>query len=264
MPPRPSPREFQPPERRPWSAIGPEFARVWGRPRGKVQPEHIAIYGPTGSGKSWWEATILVQRVRLRQSGVIVVATKPDDATLIDMGWPITDSWTGVRQNDQVIFWPRTNRLGTARKAYQAERIQDLLDRLWVPKSNNIVAFEDASYIEGLSGNLRDTMEMYLREGRSNGITVIRNKQRVQGGTRLMHSETDWKAAFAPSDEDDAERNAQLFGNKRDWTPVLTGLDREKREFVIQHKLTGVTYISWVDESPLDHPLQEDGRARAA
>lgn len=257
MPPRPSPREFQPPERRPWSYIGPGFTRIWGRPRGKVQPEHVAVYGPTGSGKSWWEATALAQRVRARQSGVIVVATKPDDATLIDMGWPITDSWTGVRQNDQVIFWPRTSRLGRARKAYQAERIQDLLDRLWVPKSNNIVAFEDASYIEGLSGDLRDTMEMYLREGRSNGITVIRNKQRVQGGTRLMHSETDWKVAFAPSDEDDAERNAQLFGNKRDWTPVLTGLDREKREFVIQHKLTGVTYISWVDESPLDHPVQK-------
>lgn len=258
MPRRPSLPDFTPPERAPWSAIGPEFIRVWGKPRGKFQPEHIEIVGPTGSGKSWWEATVLLERARVRKSGVIIVATKPDDATLIKAGWPITSTWAGVRQNDQVIFWPRTGRLGKSRKAYQAERIGDLLDRLWVPKSNNIVAFEDASYIESLSGDLRETMEMYLREGRSNGITVIRNKQRVQGGTRLMHSETDWKVIFRPNDFNDAERAAELLGPKREWAQVLMTLDRERREFVIQHKLTDVTYISWVDESPLDALPERD------
>jgi hypothetical protein len=248
---RPSQPEFRPPERYPWSEIGPGFTREWGRPRGKVQPEHIAVYGPTGSGKSWWEATVLCERVRARQSGVVVVAVKEDDATMHKLGWPIVSDWHGVRQNDQCIFWPRTGRRGRARKAFQAEKIYDLLERLWVPHSNNIVAFEDASYIEALSPDLQAEMEMYLREGRSNGITVIRNKQRVQGGTRLMHSETDWKVAFRLSDQDDCERAAQLFGSKRDYTPVLLGLSREKREFLIQHQLTGVTLISWVDTSPL-------------
>ena len=252
MPPLPSP-DFTPPERAPWSVIGPEFIRIWGRPRGKIQPEHVEIVGPTGSGKSWWEATVLLERARVKQSGIIIIATKPDDATLTRAGWPIVSTWREVRQHDQCIFWPRTRRIGRARKAYQAERIYDLLERLWVPHSNNVVAFEDAAYIEALNADLRDELEMYLREGRSQGITVIRNKQRVQGGTRLAHSETDWKVAFTPSDVDDAERCAQLFGSKRDWTPVLLGLDREKREFVIQHKLTGVAYVSWVDASPLDH-----------
>lgn len=244
--------EFSPPPRAPWSQIGPEFIRVWGRPRGKVQPEHIEIVGPTGSGKSWWEATVLLERARVKRSGIIIVATKPDDATLTQAGWPIVNDWAGVRKHDQCIFWPRSPRRGRARKTFQAERIYDLLERLWVPNSNNVVAFEDASYIEGLSPELRDELEMYLREGRSQGITVLRNKQRVQGGTRLAHSETDWKVAFRPSDVDDAERCAQLFGTKRDYTPILLGLDREKREFLIQHKLTDVTYISWVDVSPLD------------
>lgn len=251
--PRSQPEQFTEPESRPWSEIGPEFVRIWGRPRGKVQPEHIAVYGPTGSGKSWWEATVLAERVRTRHSGVIVVAVKEDDATMHQIGWPIVDSWTGVRQHDQVIFWPRTRYRGRARKAYQAERIYDLLERLWVPKSNNIVVFEDASYIEGLNADLQAEMEMYLREGRSNGITVVRNKQRVQGGTRLMHSETDWKVTFRLNDADDAERAAQLFGSKRDYTPIIRSLDREKREFLIQHQLTGTTYRSWVDESPLEH-----------
>jgi hypothetical protein len=68
-----------------------------------------------------------------------------------------------------------------------------------------------------------------------------------------MHSETDWKVCFRLSDEDDQERAAQLFGSKRDYAPVIAGLDRERREFLIQHQLTGQTYISWVDSSPLDH-----------
>lgn len=252
-----APPPFRAPDREPWSYIGPEFTRIWGRPRGKVQPEHIGIYGPTGSGKSWWEGTILADRVRVRHSSVVVIAVKEDDATMVQMGWPIVSDWRGVRQNDQVIFWPRSSKHGRARKAYQAERIYDCLERLWVPKSNNIVAFEDASYIESLSGDLQDELDMYLREGRSNGITVIRNKQRVQGGTRLMHSETDWKVCFRLSDEDDCERAAQLFGSKRDYTPVIRGLDRDKREFLIQHQLTGQTYISWVDASPLDKPHEQ-------
>ena len=74
MPPRPYP-EFTEPERAPWSEIGPEFIRIWGRPRGKVQPEHVEIVGPTGSGKSWWEATVLLERARVKQSGIIIIAT---------------------------------------------------------------------------------------------------------------------------------------------------------------------------------------------
>jgi hypothetical protein len=258
--PRQPQREFTGPERRPWSEIGPEFARIWGRPRGKVQPEHIAMYGPTGSGKSWLEMTMLLERVRLRHSGVIVVAVKEDDATMTQAGWPIVATWREVRQHEQCIFWPRTSRRGKARKAYQAERIYDLLERLWVPHSNNIVTFEDASYIEALNGDLLAELEMYQREGRSNGITVIRNKQRVQGGTRLMHSEADWKICFRLSDEDDRERAGQLFGSRREYADVIEGLDRYKREFLIQHQLTGVTYISWVDESPLDNlPDQRPG-----
>ena len=235
-------------ERIPWSQLGPDFIASWGRPRGKVQPEHLEILGPTGAGKSTLLREILLERTRRRASSVVVVATKPDDATVIDFGWPIVDDWRGVEKHEQVIFWPRTKAIGEEREAYQEAKIKGLLDRLWHPQSNTVLVLDEWSWVEGLSARMKKTLNMYLREGRGLGITCVMGKQRVQGTQRDMHSESDWKISFKMNDRDDNERLAQLFGNKREYVPVIESLDREKREFLIQHKLTGATFISWVDE----------------
>jgi hypothetical protein len=75
-----------------------------------------------------------------------------------------------------------------------------------------------------------------------------------------MHSETDWKLAFKMNDYEDNERLAQLFGSKRSYVPVIESLDREKHEFLIQHKLTGNEFISWVD-TPLVPPARAPARS---
>lgn len=234
-------------ERIPWSLLGPEFSRIWGRPRGKNEPEHLEVLGPTGSGKSYFIARALKDRVAIRATGVIVICTKPADATMRALGWPIAKDWRGVQRNEQVIFWPRTSATGARRRAYQEAKIRDLLEKLWVPESNNLIVFDEVAYAEGLSKELRDLIQMYYREGRSQGIAVVSGKQRPQGTNRDMHSETAWKVAFKPADRADAERVAELFGQKRAWVDVLMDLDNEKREFVIMHKLTGTAYISWID-----------------
>ncbi len=50
-------------ERVPWSQLGPAFLRKWGYPRGKRMPEHVEILGQSGSGKSHFEAMILLERM---------------------------------------------------------------------------------------------------------------------------------------------------------------------------------------------------------
>lgn len=234
-------------ERIPWSVLGPEFIAQWGRPRGKTMPEHLEIVGPTGSGKSFLLVDVMKERVRRRATSMVYIATKQADSTIKELGWEVTDTWRGVTQHEQVVFWPRTKALGTRRKEYQAAKIEELLNHLWQPDANTVVIFDEFVYIEGLSREVKDLLNMYLREGRSHGLTVVAGKQRVQGTMRDMHSETDWKIAFKMNDRDDNERLAQLFGNKREWVPVIESLDRERHEFLIQHKLTGATYISWVD-----------------
>jgi hypothetical protein len=256
--PRTSPRAPLAVERRPWSQLGPEFIRIWGRPRGKNEPEHLEILGPTGSGKGVLLRDILLERARRRETNVVFICTKSADKTTASMNWPITDTWRGVTEHEQVIFWPRTARKGLDRQRYQAAKIQDLLDNLWEPEANTVVVFDEFLYVESLTPNLKATLGMYLREGRSHGICCVMGKQRVQGVQRDMHSESDWKFSFKMNDDDDNERLAQLFGNKREMLPVVNSLNREKFEFLVQHKLTGATYISWVDK-PVRAPAHPDG-----
>jgi hypothetical protein len=185
----------------------------------------------------------------VRKTPTVFIQTKPDDKTILRLGWPvITDGDTRrVRREMWSIYWPMTNKTGTARKDYQRDKIQALLDSLWHKDSNTIVVFDDFGYIQGLSGNLRDTTEMYLREGRSSGITNVMIKQRPQRAIREMHSETYWTVAFVPKDDADKERFAELYGKRRDWMPVFDQMDPDNHEFMIKHARTRAVYISWID-----------------
>jgi hypothetical protein len=235
-------------QRIPWSELGPEFIQVWGYadPR-DPQPEHVEVIGQSGSGKSYFVCTILQERMLVRNSAEVQLVTKGDDKTFFKLGWPIGDTWDFVRQNRQCIYWPRTNRLGSARKAFQRDKVQDLLNRLWHPESNTVISFDEIAYVEKLSVELRDTVEMYWREARSMGITVVATKQRPQGTNRHMHSESQWTVAFVPADYSDRERFAELLGKRSDWMPLFDMMDPMNHEFVIRHTRTGDTFISWVD-----------------
>lgn len=233
--------------REPWSKIWPSFMTAWGYPDGTFDPEHVEILGPSGSGKTYFEATILQQRVRLRNSAVIFVATKPVDATIMKLGWPIVSRWRDVTKHRQVIFWPQTKAVGADRQAYLEARIYELLARLWSAKTKVIVAFDEIATVEKLSPRLKAMIEMYWREARSVGITVVAMKQRGQGVGRDMHSEAAWIAAFKPKHEDDGKYVGSVMGSWRAWLPVLQSLDRDRHEFVLLHSVTGEAVISWVD-----------------
>lgn len=245
----------------PWSELGPDFIAQWGQPRGELMPEHLEILGPTGSGKSFLLVDMLRERVRRRGSAVIFVCTKQADKTVHRLGWPIVDTWRGVTRHEQVTFWPRTKQTGLPRKRYQAAKVQELLERLWEPEANTVVVLDEYVRIENLSAELKELLLMYMREARSHGLTVVGGKQRVQGVGRDFHSETDWKLAFAMNDEDDNERLAQLFGAKRAYVPIIESLSRERHEFLIQHKLTGAQFISWIDKPLAPPPKREPARS---
>lgn len=249
-------------ERVPWSELGPEFAMVWGRAEpSNPQPEHVEVIGITGGGKTYWMCKAVQERMLVRNTPCVIIVTKQQDRTIELLGWPETDRWEDVRKHRQIIFKPKTKSIGIARKRYQRQKIQELLDHLWVPNANTIVVFDDVAYTEKLSLELRETIEMYWREGRSQGITVVATKQRPQGANRHMHSETYWKVAFAPADYSDRERFAELFGPRRVWLPVFDQMDPDNNEFLIRHTRSNSVFISWVDEPlvPIKPPDEDEG-----
>lgn len=245
--------QFVFPERVPWSELGPDVIDTWGRADpANPQPEHAEILGQNGSGKTHLLFTMLQDRYRTRQSGGIFVATKADDGIYSKLGWPVFTDLGQIRAGDtNFTYWPQTSLKGTDRKKFHEKKIKDLLDALWRPDANTILAFDEIAYIESLSRDVKDEIQMYWREARSLGITVIGMKQRPQGVQRDMHSEALWTVGFAPKDRGDLERWAELFGSKRDWMPVFDELDPDKHEFVIRHSRSREAYISWVD-TPLE------------
>lgn len=235
-------------ERVPWSELGPDFVEIWGRhDPSNPQPEHMEIVGMNGSGKTYFLCTVLQERMLARDTPEIIIATKPADSTLQKLGWPVVTKPREARKNRQVIFWPQTDALGKARRKYQHDQIYELLSRLWQPEANTVVAFDEIAYAESLSPEMRDLIEMYWREGRSQGITVIGMKQRPQGANRHMSSESYWTIAYLPKDRDDMERFAELFGARSTWIPILESMNAENHEFLIKNHRTGEAFVSWID-----------------
>lgn len=250
------------PDRVPWDQVAPDFYKTWCYPGGRWQPEHLCILGPTGSGKSWFEKTILMERAKLRGSHIVVVATKPADATLTSMGWPIVSSWPPKKewgdkksQTDQVIYWARAQGLNKEGREQQRRQVEDLLSKLWRPDSNIIVAFDEIAYLEQELG-LKVQLQTYYREARANGITIVANTQRPSGVNRYMWSESTWSVSFRPQDEDDAERVAQILGNKLYYRRVFDELDRGKHEFLMVHNLTKEAVISSIPPARGGHDIR--------
>lgn len=248
------------PDYEPWDVLGPEFFAAWGYPGGEFKPEHMAIYGQTGRGKSHFEAYILKERARLRGSRIVIIATKPADKTLTKMGWPVVTKWppeTGwTKKKDhfrQCIFWAKADGLDQAAQARQSMRVRTVLEELWVPNSNTVVVFDEIAYVEQ-ELKLATVTSRYFREGRALGITVVATTQRPANVSRTMHSETTWSVFFAPKDEEDAERLAQIAGNKTYFKRALNELDATNYEFLLVHNFTGEYVISSLPKNP--KPLQ--------
>jgi nucleoside-triphosphatase THEP1 len=249
---------FHPPERVPWSELGPQFARIWGRADPKdPQPEHEEIVGQNGSGKTHLLLTQVLERAKIRKTGAIIVCTKKADRVFAKSGLPVVDDMQELQKHPQAIYWPQTRKMGNERKAFHDRAISQLLHGLWKEDANVIVAFDEIGYVESLSSDMKALVQQYWREGRSLGITVIGMKQRPQGALRDMHSEAYWTAAFKPKDRADLERWAELFGARRDWMPVFDSLNRNKREFIIANPVYDEAFISWVDV-PLVPQKQEN------
>jgi len=258
------------PERVPWSALAQEFGETWGRADpSDPQPESVEVLGMNGSGKTLWVCKAVQERMIIRRTPVMFLQSKPDDKTIRRLGWPIiADGDVRKAMKERwAIYWPQTTATGSARKTYQADKFRDILDALWRPEANCIVVFDDIGYIQSLftsdGESINATIEMYLREGRSSGITNVLVKQRPQGARREMHSETYWSVAFKPKDEDDMERFAQVFGDRKRYIEVFKQMDLDKHEFLIKHTRTGIEYISWIDTPlrPIERP-KRDAKSR--
>lgn len=217
-------------------------------------PEHLSIYGPSGSGKSYFMAYAATERARLRGTHAVMIATKKADRTLTNAGWPIINDWPPSYGQNQVIYWARGG-LSDQQQDEQRARLRRIMSALWTPDSNKLVCWDELPYVCSDLG-LRRQVTTYYREGRGLGITNVAVMQRPTDVSRYVHSEAGWLCAFAPGDQDDRERVAEVFGDRAYFRDVLAELSRERYEFLLQRKLTGETFISSLPAVTLRLPDQ--------
>src|ERR1700722_10663155 len=107
-------------------------------------------------------------------------------------------------------------------------------------------------------------IEMYWREARSQGITLVGMKQRAQGTNRHMHSETPWTVGFVPGDQNDAERIAELFGPRKVWLPVFQQMNPDNHELPTRPHKSRQAEFAWIDQElvPIEPPDKRGGGAR--
>lgn len=203
----------------PWESFAQLFAKS------HKQGEHVAIVGPTGSGKSELElelARILAaRRTRTkRPASVTVLAVKPRDDTvqrLVAEGWPVLKKWPPSYGQEHNVVWPKAKTPSTAARD-QRRVLGPLLDTIY-QEGGQTVCIDEAAYFErplprGLG--LGATMELYWASARSLNLTLVAATQRPRMVSRSMWSEPSFVFVFRPEDGDDLKRVAELCGRKDD------------------------------------------------
>lgn len=198
-----------------WEAFKPMFADAY------EEGEHVALVGPTGTGKSV-TGVELIRIIGARQAKdrrparVIVLADKPRDDTIMALhtkhDWPIIKEWPPSYGQEHSIIWPRTADEKTQKRIFQP------VLRAVYQEGGQTVYIDEAAYFsdplpDGLG--LRGQLGKFWRAARSNKAAVVAGTQRPCSVPRLMWSEPSWVFVFAVEDEEDLKRVAQLSGQSQ-------------------------------------------------
>lgn len=137
------------------------------------QGEHVAIIGPTGSGKTTISHLLLDLR-----SYVVALAVKREDETLERFlegpkygrkRYKVIKKWPPVYPDARVILWLRPKELGVTND--QKERLRKALNAIYLA-GGWCVFFDDAGYITGFLG-MGAQLGIMLNQGRSSHLTVV-------------------------------------------------------------------------------------------
>jgi energy-coupling factor transporter ATP-binding protein EcfA2 len=175
------------------------------------QGEHVAMIGPTGSGK-----TTLALSLLPRRQYVLAYGTKPKDATLDRLvrsaGWRLVrtiDKMPNVvRGATRIVFWPKfLTPDDQARQAYQigASMRQAFVDGGWC------LFIDELWYMEKVLG-LGRMVESLLTQGRSIGLSIVCGTQRPAHVTLLIYDQCSHLFLWRDNDERNLKRLSGING----------------------------------------------------
>lgn len=132
------------------------------------QGEHVAIVGPTGTGKT----TVALHVLDVREY-VCVLAVKRKDDTLDlfkKQGYQVIQKWPPQYNTRRVIYWKKPSSL-TDDLHKQAAAVHEALNKMYLA-GGWCIYFDEAGYI---AGNLKLSRDIgtLLNQGRSANLSIV-------------------------------------------------------------------------------------------
>ena len=180
------------------------------------QGEHIALIGPTGTGKTGLACDLVTARAY-----VVALAIKRHDDTLASFrGFRIIKRWPPEYGSKRVILWVKPQSLGDIAK--QRAEIIKALESIYLA-GGWCVYFDDLSYVADQL-RIKTPIVTFLNQGRSSGISAVcactrPRKVPIEAFTQVRHV-----ISLHYDDERELERIAEIAGIPR---RVMFELNRE-------------------------------------
>lgn len=193
--------------------------------RRKWEPgQHVAIIGPTGSGK-----TNIAHDVEQLRKRVVVIATKAKDRTLDTYkDFKKRDSWPPDWHEKLILFWKKPKTLGDFRD--QQIGIYTVMADLYKVGSWTIV-FDDLFYVSHTL-RLEGPVRMFYTQVRSNNVSIVSNIQRPFRVPLEAMSQSTYALMFSTRDDKDIRRVAEDMGlDYRELKAALSQL--QQYEFLL-------------------------------
>lgn len=179
-----------------------EFLTIFGNTW--KQGEHVAICGPTGSGKTYSAQDILKLKKR-----VVVIATKSKDETLdCYRGFKRRDTWPPDWNEKLVLFWKKPKNLKDFRSAQIA--IYGVMADLY--KYGSWTVYFDDLFFVSETLKLKEPLRMFYTQVRSNDVSIVASIQRPFWVPVEAVSQSSYVLLFPTRDERDIKRVAEGMG----------------------------------------------------
>ena len=173
-----------------------DFGSIWN------QGEHIALIGPTGSGKTALAADL----VELRDYSV-VMALKPHDETLkAFQGFKVIRKWPPEYGMHRVILWVKPQSLSDV--FVQRDRLLKAMEQIY-KAGGWCVYLDELSYMSEVL-KMRMPVVVFLNQGRSSGISAVAATTRPRRVPVEMFNQISFVVMFKFNDRDELRRVAEI------------------------------------------------------
>ena len=220
--------DFEPFARQTWLNHMDMIRHTW------QQGEHVAVIGPTGSGKSSLVGPLLGARLS-RGGHVIAFLNKAEDETLTRefKGWVRYTRFPrgGVKpQHNKVALWPKTLSTIEETKRNHANQFRKALN--WIAAVGNVCVYIDETlYLTDMVG-LEHEVSFLHYFARSSGVSVVTSSQRPFRIPRVILSSATHTYVARTRDKDDTKRLAELGGTNVPRLITNLGMLDNRHDFV--------------------------------